>query len=807
MGLDVSKITNAKLQRLAYEKDTNNDNNLNADEFRMFKEEASKLENISDNDFNQAMGLYVSNPNSEEAPAVADVEATEAKPEAKKLTRAEKKENKEMQNALSRNIASYAKMDGASLDYVKEQLEKAYDGDDYNEVLTSVTDLINKVQSTEFKTKEDVKAIKKAVNKGLNGFEKGILNDLVKIAEKEVISKEAIALVETYAGLVEAKGDEKINYENILEEITNSETYKNTSYKKEAMELVEKVIAGDVEYENLLTRQGLVNDGQHDMTTKKLVSDAIAATHSKDDKIAQKVSGSKSEKADDGIVARYEKKEKIKEEVLQSISKEDLRKALGGDLFQKLNASYLKECRNEDGSYDLREISDIISKYIGYDLLMNTSEAPEISEETHTIRGLNAKINPEKIPGNDIKPSELNKLMKLCGLEKAPRDRNFGRAALNSLIPGLAGALTGLNSPTLEYSKTTNIKLGVVSEEYVKEIIELLGKENVENVLVDEVTGAVTLNLSKRIVIDARLLTSLAGAAIGVLTGLVLNLAFGMDANEQACFSQTIEAFNDPENRDIHKFEEKLRESVGAKQADVIMELVKVLEAQGKDWYDEINKQLSLMGGPGSEANCLEGRGYQILSGATTKETPAEETPAKEAPVEETPVEEEPVAETPCEETYCAAIVSDETKIHNTTYGDTWEGLVKAYYPNLIQACNGKIYGKDGAIRALKRALSLNNDGTLNKETYKKLLEGGDLPKTIKLPSQINGVARFDGTVEKVKVSGNGKALIREVGPNTYKAIDGCEDGIAPAYGSSPEEAAANLARQTGKTYNDIIKE
>ena len=156
------------------------------------------------------------------------------------------------------------------------------------------------------------------------------------------------------------------------------------------------------------------------------------------------------------------------------------------------------------------------------------------------------------------------------------------------------------------------------------------------------------------------------------------------------------------------------------------------------------------------------------------------------------------------------------TKIHNRKGGDTWKGLVEAYYPDLVAKCNGEMYGKKGAIRALKKALSVNEDGSFNADIYKKLLEGGDIPKVIKLPLEINGAQRADGKVKAEKVSGNGKALIDKVGkdeikvdkiPGTqlWKAVDGCDETVTPEYGTTAEEAVKKLKEKTGKEYTNVI--
>ena len=85
---------------------------------------------------------------------------------------------------------------------------------------------------------------------------------------------------------------------------------------------------------------------------------------------------------------------------------------------------------------------------------------------------------------------------------------------------------------------------------------------------------------------------------------------------------------------------------------------------------------------------------------------------------------------------------------------DTWRGIVNAFYPLLVESNNGKVFGEDGAIRALKKALCTDEDGNLNKTMYEELLNSKSLPKTLKLPPAINDCPRVDSnTPEKYPFS------------------------------------------------------
>ena len=67
MTLPIAQITNAALQKLAYLKDANNNGVLEENEFIKFKSEASERKDISAEDFNQAMGLYITEPSKAQA--------------------------------------------------------------------------------------------------------------------------------------------------------------------------------------------------------------------------------------------------------------------------------------------------------------------------------------------------------------------------------------------------------------------------------------------------------------------------------------------------------------------------------------------------------------------------------------------------------------------------------------------------------------------------------------------------------------------------------------------------------------------
>jgi len=153
--------------------------------------------------------------------------------------------------------------------------------------------------------------------------------------------------------------------------------------------------------------------------------------------------------------------------------------------------------------------------------------------------------------------------------------------------------------------------------------------------------------------------------------------------------------------------------------------------------------------------------------------------------------------------------------IHYTTYGDTWKELVKAYYPGLVEKCGG-LWGKNGAIKALQRALCTDESGKFDQAEFKKLIGEHNLRKEIKLPLKVNGIQRVKGNVKKVDFTPDQLAATNSQGktigydqykvgmkrvPTGWLATDNCDGSTAS--GSTKQEALDNLERLTNKKYSN----
>lgn len=92
------------------------------------------------------------------------------------------------------------------------------------------------------------------------------------------------------------------------------------------------------------------------------------------------------------------------------------------------------------------------------------------------------------------------------------------------------------------------------------------------------------------------------------------------------------------------------------------------------------------------------------------------------------------------------------------TAGTSWAEIVNTYYPELVEACQGQLYGKDGAIRKLKLELSKCDDIDL--------VNSSDIPRRLNLPLEIAGIRINKDAVPKktVNIVPGGHTDIREAG-------------------------------------------
>ncbi len=776
MTIDLTKL--GELQKLAVEIDSSKDGDKSGNvdtekEISVFTDKI-KSYNFSEaemKDVKAIFGLEKSNQNKVTTPV--------------ELSKKEVRRNK---NSVTESVEKYIKSK-VPAEEIMIKLKAEYTNPEYSQLLSDVEYVLNLIP--EYNSKEDVEKIYKNVKAELkdsdkwNNFTQDILKLLETQAEATQIGKEFENLKAMYAkvksimakdDIVKEKGDNYKAYVEIVkdelqEKGADGKKAWDKSYTKEAFELLQDYAKDDAE--NLVSSRLELTKQEK----SKKIAKELKEANKGDDKYQKEAI--KSLELEREAFARKNTIENRQVE-LTNISREELRKELGNDLFEKLNRAYLGTKVNAQGNYDLSQLSKDIMTRVGIDYQVNYSSDNEMAELTNIKRHLKSTT------GIDFTEKEVKKLMDLCEIEKQKKDRSLKTAVKGILPEVLTGAITGLAlSKRLHVSQ--NVLIPVDSSELASSIIESIKSMGDTPEIQELAGGKVGIKVSQEVLLDTRILDTIAGAGIGALTGVLMSLAFGKEIDEKSCMSISDYDINDEKYTNVEKYKEYIAQNyTNPEKVKAIHKLADTYYKQyGADWHVHYQQALRDMAGIGSKLNPEECRMMKY------------HTPEFKKPVKETVTE-------PCED--CNANIeakyTDTTYTYNRQGGDTWMGIVKAFYPCLEEEYG--MFGKDGAIRRLKKALSYNEDGTFNEKTYQALLNGGDLPKTMKLPASIDDCDRVDNAkVKKVKVSGNGKALIQEVGNNSgytiYTASDDCTNENVTA--SSKQEALAKLKEKTGKTY------
>jgi hypothetical protein len=298
MGLEISKIVNEQLQKLAYLKDANNNSILEGDEISIFKEEAAKIEDITAEDFNETMGLF----KSEEAKAMTAPEEAKVK-----RTPAEKQEINRARETVFRYIdiltGKCTRED--LIEQLYERLNLQKDDPRYVEIKAD----IEKVMSLMDESYESFKDINKAHLSTLNKMSKEgirnpyyekILRKLEKIAKTEVGATAQEEIAARYEELASEESETKKTDEEIMEQIKaeyktdkkyNKEnrfayrTFEEKTFIKDAKQKVYNTIDEnneDTKWSKISkkAKDELKADGEWDKYTKKNSTPPITPTNS-----------------------------------------------------------------------------------------------------------------------------------------------------------------------------------------------------------------------------------------------------------------------------------------------------------------------------------------------------------------------------------------------------------------------------------------------------------------------------------------------------------------------------------------------
>lgn len=757
MGIDVTNITGV-LREYATAADADKNGILEGKEVSIFEAksgEAVKQGIVLQEDVNKIFGF-----------------------ESSKVTNpiVSKKDAKKNQESVMKEVKSLVKA-GTEQKVFFAKLNEKFKNTEYASAINEAAYVLNLVNATEYNSKQDVKKIHKVVKEQLkaagkwDSFHKGLLEAFEDYAKQNQIDKEAQTLIETYKEAKEACNAEglPLNFEEYAK-IAEEEGKGSKSYRKQAIKQME-------EYAK--------EDAKSYMSSKLEDTEGTSGRKIKKELNAQNTSGDKYQKeavkdlkAERKIFARKNKFED-REAELKNVNRNDLQKELGRNLFEKLNRTYLPTIMNADGTYDLSKLAQEILDYTGQDYKVNQSKDEKMSEfENIKVR----LADLTKVSKDDISDGDVKDLIKYVGLKREHKDRTPN--LLKTIVGGVAGAL-GASSATRRLNVKQDVNVTVDDKTVAQEMIDSLKASGVK-VDSTEIGGKISIKVHQEVLRDTRVLDILRGAGIGALTSAAFDVLFGNVKDEESCISvsdydPSKETYTNPE-----LYKEHFANTTKNEEKRNMMNLLvdEYAKAYGDEWHSKLHETILKAAGTGSKLNPEECKmlKYQKVETPTVK-------PEKET-VDEPVKVSEPKPE-PCNVEAWSDTV-DKTVTHTRQGGDTWGGIVKAYYPCLVQE-----KGLSGAIRALKTALATDENGNIDRATYQALLKGGDLPKTMKLPAKIGDCDIVkDAKVKRVKVHGNGKARIQSVGRDsketTWTAQD-CKN--RQATGKTEAEARENLKK------------
>ena len=617
MGNEVNVEFIKAMQIIADRKFGNGDKELKAEEkdaIRFFEEKMEEAfldkKTINAETFNHAMGLYKANATGE----TKTVEADETEKLTKKEKKAAKKALEVKQDNIKTDIDALIKGDkdarlgqdtSISLNNLVDKLT-AKNPADHATVIADVQEVIAFVQTTGFNSKEDVKNLEKKIekNKDFNDFQKDLAKNMVELAKREQINKEAEVLANIYYDIKkDTKNPENFsNYLKLVETEMENRGLRDTSYySKEAFKALETIVREDAANKASQERVQMIAEGSDNTTSKKVRKELINEADKKDKAYKAVVKDQKDENA---LTARWLDKDRRAEE-LEKISEKDLKKELGDELFNVLR-KYLESHVNADGTYNVRDLSDKLFERVGYDVWMNMSDDTEMSE----LHG--AKNELKVLTGRDFSDKDIKKIMKLVHIPKEPKDRNFMRALKESIVPGIAGAIAGASAyQSLEVTQRVQLNMDSAT---ATEMISQLKAAGISPSITQGQDGTITVTILQKVLQDYRALMALGGAGLGVLTSTLMNLILGMENKEKSCISIADFDLTNERYTDVNNYKNYIKEIHPEAKANLIIALVDTFHAKyGDDWAKEYDAMLKQFAGRGSVLNCLELRGGKLI--------------------------------------------------------------------------------------------------------------------------------------------------------------------------------------------------
>ena len=441
MGLDISNWSQGA-KDYAAKFDVNKDNYLDDQEYSLFNAEIQKSKQSQ-----QSQGTSIfTNP----------IEST--KPVDKQE---EEKEQKRAEEAVFRYLNTLIQEGATRKDVISqldEKLGNQKDDPRYVAIKNAIQDVLNLMLET-YASNKEIKKKHKDIEKQLENqgikddLHKDILKTLEEMAKSEVVTDDYNTIGTAFEEKFNAANADEIKegkkWEKTLEQVMNEikQEYKdNKEFKgetKKAFEAYEKNVimprAQQLVFEAIEKINDLETTSWKDVRDKatQILKDNGTWDKYTDKALNHRSFGDKlSGKLNIGRIACQNQGRENNVNAHKNQTKEDILDALGKDdeLLELLtNAELIKQ--NDDGTYDLSVLSQIIEDNLGsnYQMDRHAKIDKKISEKLRTKGALIAR-------GLDgLTDKQAKKLVELCGFKV--EGRNWAKAILHGIGAGLVGAV------------------------------------------------------------------------------------------------------------------------------------------------------------------------------------------------------------------------------------------------------------------------------------------------------------------------------------------------------------------------------
>lgn len=829
-NIDISNLS-GKLQRLAQAADNDSNGLIENKEIEIFKDLAQSIVKngqVSESDYKAIFGSEIKN--TAETTGTEEVKTqTVTNPQNKTYS---KKDVKRMEKyVLTILNEEFTTTPEELLERLTERLGVNVNDPMYKDLQGQVKYIMNAINEIGYNSKDQVDDLEKKVKEKLqigrqDDFAKDVLEVLVKNAEYAQTKKEFEEIRNVYDTLVKAG----INEEEAFRQ-TKIEFKEKDSYYKDILKSFEdkyimpkaRQTVRDAIYESDATKSRRVKkdakeilekNGDYNKYTKKALGGENnfgewISGHDSDMKVARK------NKARKNVVINIRENGLTGEEIHDAVDKKTtfLFFKKKTQLFEALVSSGLIIDKG-NGIYDVTPLSELIGLHVGsnYKMDRTSKDFKALAEKTKTTSALAAATELK-----NLTPKEAKMLVEMCGYEVEGKD--LGKAILGAtagaLVNGIGGAIATATNPRYVIdsviTNSNHIELNIkTSGETLEELASQFENNGGQvslieggiQVIIDQKNVVPLFWKGSKHILNTALKSSIIGAAVGLIAGLKDDPEKPITSTQFDC--TTIEEYEKVLDNEIKQ------NALKPEYKDALMMVAATFIKEDKDgnkyWdCDSYKMFLNKAAGNGGILNREE-----LIGGLEELKKNTEEV--KDKPVEEKKPEVKEEKKPEVKEEKCPLEQYDNpvdtTLTHKIKFGDSWEEIVKAYFPTW-KDCFGKMYGKGGAIQALKKALATNADGSIDNRLYQKLL-AGYIPSSIKIPEKLADCARDDkGQVKFKQPQGRPRGYMGSVGINSgYNEVVLTDCNNQKGTGKTVDEALNNLNKNTGKNYTkeDIVK-